>query len=407
MKIRKRYLVFALCCFIQPGCSKKVMRQSPEAVYDDADYGGRSAKKAKSFAFESADVVGYLDSPSPVFLEESAPQSSVSAKDGFEPPAQAPRLPQQAPQTEIKPRRMVTYDGYITTRSINPDSLITVAVALADSMQGYVEVRSNLSVTLRVPVAAFNVVYDSLLKLGEVLNYQKTAEDITDAFRDTDMRIVVLEKTIERYVKLLRLVKEEKEKITLLKEIERLREELEVLRVRKSMLALRAEFAKVVFTVQQLKTGFTYAAAGDLEGFEWIAHCDPLNANSFGKKLVLEVPTGMTALTKRPFWIAQSPAGCKVWTSQVRNMPKGTSTFWINAIACRMKEQYAQVDTSSIGGYRFVRCVPNPGVKYRYYVGVRVVDKDVQVVHCYFPDEVQEKRYLKSIQQVLVAGRTL
>jgi hypothetical protein len=100
--------------------------------------------------------------------------------------------------------------------------------------------------------------------------------------------MTVLEKTIERYVKLISLVKEEKEKIALLKEIERLRVELESLQVRKSVLALRADFAMIVYTVQQVTTGFAgVQVTGQVKGLEWISGLDPYTPYRLGRKLNL------------------------------------------------------------------------------------------------------------------------
>jgi hypothetical protein len=307
-------------------------------------------------------------------------------------------------KAQIKPARMITYDGFIACRSIKPDSLISRAVALAESLKGYVEERNGQSVTLRIPVPKFEIIYDSLLKLGEVTNYRRSAEDITDAFRDTDLRMTVLEKTIERYVKLISLVKEEKEKIALLKEIERLRVELESLQVRKSVLALRADFAMIVYTVQQVTTGFAgVQETGQVKGLEWISGLDPVTPYRLGRKLKLEIPDGMVRLEKRNYWITQSPAGSRVWTARIQNEPAGTSDFWINTLGFQLQDRFLTVDTSTVSGYRFLRCTPQPGVNYRYNVGIRVVKKEVYILQCFFPDEIQEKRYFDTIKKILAS----
>lgn len=373
-------------------------------------------KQRKAKTFDNAEVIGYLDNPTPVYLSEDKRLEGSQAQKSQEVDAQIEQLKQQldqeqsqpsskAVQQAIKTKRMITYDGSISSRSIKPDSLLNKAISLTESLKGYVEVRNEESVTLRIPVNRFSTVYDSLLKLGEIIDYQRTAEDITDAFRDTDLRVTVLEKTIERYVKLIKLVKEEKDKIALLKEIEQLRVELETLKVQKSVLSLRAEFGKLVYSVQQITTGFAGIQQNDqIKGFEWLSYLDPINTYRFGKMLKLATPDGFVKMKERKFWIAQSPAGSKVWTAVIPNNPSGTSDFWSSAVSFKLKGEFLSVDTSSVSEYRFIKCIPQPGVNYRYYVGLKVVGKEIHLVQCYFPDELQENRYLTNIKKVLTTN---
>jgi hypothetical protein len=366
------------------------------------------SREPKTFSFDNAEVVGYLDNPSPVYQSEDKLLEGPEARKSQDVDAQIEQLKLEMEQAHpeaqkaVKPKRMITYDGSISCRSNKPDSCITGAIELTESLKGYVEQRNEQSVTLRIPVNSFGTVYDSLLKLGEIIDYQRTAEDITDAFRDTDLRVTVLEKTIERYVKLIKLVKEEKDKIALLKEIERLRVELEMLKVQKSVLSLRAEYGKLVYSVQQISTGFAGIQQSDqVEGFEWLSYLDPFNTYRFGKTLKLTVPDGMVSIKDRDLWIAQSPAGSKIWTTIVPNSPSGTSDFWINAVAFKLNQQYLFVDTSSVSEFRFLRCTPQPGANYRYYIGVKVVGEKIHLIQCYFPDELQENRYFTNIKKVL------
>jgi hypothetical protein len=394
------------------GCSRNVTRASYPGIENQSD---AQYQKRKTIAFDNAEVVGYLDNPTPAYASKSEVRQEHPPEKSQEIDAQLEQLKQEldqpqtssskAVQQEVKQKRMITYDGFISCRSVKPDSLLNKAISLTESLKGYVEVRNEGSVTLRVPVNRFSTVYDSLMKLGEIIDYQRTAEDITDAFRDTDLRVTVLEKTIERYVKLIKLVKEEKDKIALLKEIERLREELETLKVQKSVLALRAEYGKLVYSVQQITTGFAGIQRSDqIKGFEWLSYLDPFNTYRYGKMLKLTTPDGFVKMNERNFWIVQSPAGSKIWTTVVPNNPSGTSDFWINAVSYKLKEQFISVDTSSISDYKFIRCIPQPGVNYRYYAGLKVVGKEIHLIQCYFPDELQENRYFTNIKKVLTTN---
>jgi hypothetical protein len=411
--------IISVC--IASGCSPKPLLKasSPASQYQNNPQSQISDSRAKSknFVFDNAEVVGYLDNPTPVYLTESSEKNQNIDEELEKLKQELETLPENGNQSGletkygltkqqilVKKKRMITYDGFISSRSIKPDSLISSAVALAESLKGYIEVRNGRSVTLRIPVPKFGIVYDSLLRLGEVIDYQRSAEDITDLFRDTDLRVAVLEKTIERYVKLIRLVKEEKEKISLLKEIERLREELESLRVQKSVLALRAEFAKIVYSVQQVTTGFAgIQQSTQMKGFQWISNLDPVSPYRFGRMLKLKIPDGMVKVKHRNYWITQSPAGSRIWTAKVPNNPEGTSDFWINGLAFELQERFLTVDTSSASGYRFIRCTPQQGVNYRYDVGIKVVRNKVHILQCFFTDEIQENRYFDNVKKILAA----
>lgn len=300
-----------------------------------------------------------------------------------------------------KAGRMVTYTGTITTRSTNPDSLLETALQLAISVDGYIERREQSMVTVRVPAHHFAMVYDSLIKLGEVVSFNKFTEDITDAFRDTDQRIAILQKTIDRYVQLLPLVEKETEKITLLKSIETLQEEMEFLKVLKKTLAKRAEYATIHFTVLARETGFrsyTYSAG---RGFTWIQELSPFNYQKFGGKLPFRVPDGMVLLKKKNPWAVQSPGGTRVWSGRIKNRPCGTETYWIDAIRFRLKDEYQSSELDTVGNYHCIWFTPYPGSGYRYAVGVRVVKKKIHVIQCYFPNEEQIARYRKAVEIAL------
>lgn len=335
-------------------------------------------------------VTGYLDNASTIIPANSQGQTTPDALDA----AMAP-----------KTGRMVTYTGTITTRSTNPDSLLETALQLAKSVDGYIERREQSMVTVRVPAHHFAMVYDSLVKLGEVVSFNKFTEDITDAFRDTDQRIAILQKTIDRYVQLLLLVEKETEKITLLKAVEALQEEMEFLKVLKKTLAKRAEYATIHFTVEARETGFRSYAYSAGRGFTWIQELSPFNYKKFGGKLTFCVPEGMVLLKKKNPWAVQSPGGTRVWSGRIKNKPCGTETYWIDAILFRLKDEYQFSELDTVGNYHLIWFTPYPGSGYLYAVGVKVVKKNIYVIQCYFPNEEQIARYRKAVEIALSGKR--
>lgn len=297
---------------------------------------------------------------------------------------------------------MVTYTGLITTRTTNPDSLIETALKLAKNVDGYIEQRHGYSITLRVPSDKFSFVYDSLLTLGEIISFQKSSEDITDAFRDTEQRIRILQKTIERYIQLLPLVSKEREKIALLKKIEKQREQLELLEVQRKSLIRRAEYATILFSVEQRSTGYNnYSDQPPIKRFAWISALSPFEYRKFGKKLTFPIPEGMIRAKTKGVWTMQSPGGTRAWSGKLPNYPRATTGFWIDAIQFRLKESYLSIATDTIGDFHTLLFTPFPGSNYRYMLAVKVVKKKIHVLQYYFPDTLQEQRYRNAIETAL------
>jgi hypothetical protein len=399
-------------------CSKKSIYMNT----DGREYKERSYQPAPETNYE-LELAPYQNQESNKYSENQQLQSGMDSdeeplrkmldkddsrshdKHKMERKEQSPAGPAEKKIEQEKPRlqkkRMVTYEGIIQTRSSKPDSLIEKAVNLAESVKGFVQYKHDDTVILRIPLESFQVVYDSLLKLGEIIDHQKIAEDITDAFRDANLRIEILEKTIKRYIALIAMTKAEAEKINLLKEVERLREELEVLQVQKRALLSRASYATLHFIVQERTPAVSNIEMYAGEGFYWIRSLDPVYYPQFGKSLKLPVPKGMLYLKDKEGWMVESPGGTRMWAARIQNKPHGTSRFWIDAIYFRIREQYKTSDSSKIGDYQFIRFKPYPGSNFIYTIGLTTKEDEIHIVQIFFPDEDQESRYLKTIQSAI------
>jgi len=429
----KTFLFPALCAvFLLVNCSSSIRSTYPQqlpyeqapaaadqsAVHDKILRLERTHEKMKRSpvqsvqkyeeAFDDAEVGGYLDNPTPAYISElqesnGSPRGSGKSIAAMQQLAPMAQMKQKGP---TRPERLITYDASLTTRSPRPDSVIERAIFLTGVVKGYVEARSNASVTLRIPSALFDTVFNALLKIGEIVDFRKSAEDITDAFQDANLRIQILNKTIQRYLKLVNQVKDESEKLKLLKEIETLREELENLEVQKKTLALRAQFAKIIFSVVAVAPRAQLSMNQEIRGFEWVHLLDPFNTRSLGKVLQYAVPAGMVRIKGNDFWLVESADGTKVWSSKLRNKPEGSATFWRDAIRQRLIGEYNTMDTSNSQGYEFIRFTPYPGSQYVYCVGVSVQNGYIQLVQAYFPDEKQEKRYFQAIRDILGRRRS-
>ncbi|MEO0605317.1 MAG: DUF4349 domain-containing protein [Myxococcota bacterium] len=160
------------------------------------------------------------------------------------PPAPPPPAATLEPVTPA-PERMVHYNGYARMRSTRPRETLDAIAKLATDAEGRVDRLTDTQATIRVPEARFDEVWLAVLELGDVLVKRVRADDVTDQFRATDLRVRTLREMQKRLVRLLSRARSEEEKLALLQEITRVTEELD--RTESQLRALRdlAEMSEI------------------------------------------------------------------------------------------------------------------------------------------------------------------
>ncbi len=331
--------------------------------------------------------------------------STISKKAKEEDPLS--ELDQKEDEAPAKERRMVHYDGSVMLRVTDPRKTLEEAALMAISMGGFVEQQDQTMVMLRVPVEHIRDAFAKLLGMGDVLSKSLSAADITDAFTATELRLKTMRTSRDRLIVLLANVKDEEERLEILREIRRLTEEIDALDMRVKTLAKLAAFSRLTLQVQPRETrGTTKADA--LAAFRWIDDLSPFRRDTAqrGSLLKLEAPAEMVVLNEARHWVAESADGAVVWTSKRKNAPKGSSDFWASAIAERMQDGFAETSRGKIGGFDFVTFVDGGAAHYRYLVGVRAAGDDLEVIEIYFPTPEHEKRYAPGVKAVIPGGNS-
>jgi hypothetical protein len=340
-----------------------------------------------------------------------APQISgkpgpVSSGSGFEANnAQTPVIDQ--------PRvRMVHYDGSIMQRAARPEAVLDSAIRYVRSRGGELESRDNQSAALRVPVDKFRAVFDSLLTFADVIEKSISALDITESFRDNDLRIRIAKTTIERLKAILLKTEKDEEKIRLLDEIKRVSETLEGLERQRQSLADRAEFSTIRLQVVQYRPGsLRQYTVGEINGFGWIGGLTPFHPESRDVRHQLEfsVPKGMVPVKSKNYrgikmWRLSSADGAQFWSCSRKNQPRGTTEFWFAALKERLAGEFPVADTAVAGNFKMLRLVSFDPEPYVYIVGVWAHDKNLDIVEVYFPSSKHEERYKKDILASIAGG---
>ncbi len=330
----------------------------------------------------------------------------------------APSTPAETTETEepLNPeaarQRMVFYDGFVKLRSVKPQETLDAAAELAKAVGGYVESLKSNMIILRIPVAKFDEIYKAVLKLADVLEKSVSARDITESFQDVELRLATAIMTRNRLVELLSQSKDEKEKIRLLKEIQRLSEQVETLENLKAMLATMADFSKLTIVVEERQLMAGRADAEELAEFKWIASLSPFKRDAWKDKTRLNftVPKEMVELDKKDRFIAESADGAVFWALCRDNLPEGDAQFWIEAIKVRLAQEFGAVSQQKAGDYVLLRFVENAEKPYIYFIGVKAdhvgADREppLHLIQVYFPSEAQEKRYGESILDSIAKG---
>jgi hypothetical protein len=330
------------------------------------------------------------------------PKGAESDGEAGDMPADDGVRPGSAP----KPKRMVHYNGFLKLRVSNPTETLQQATEIADAAGGYVESLSSTTVTLRVPVAKFREIYTKLAKIGDVLSRSMTAHDVTDAFVAMDLRVKTLRASRDRLITLLARAKKTREKLHLLREIQRLTEEIDQLEMHLGTLVSLAALSRLTVEAVPHQLQVRGSVTEPIAAFRWIHGLSPFARDIafHGDKLELAVPKGMVELSDRAFWIAESADGAVIWASEQENLPAGSSEYWINAIKTRLGPEFGEANISKIGGFQVLRMVDQSEKAYRYVVAARVAGDVLELIEVYYPSGDHEKRYGAAVKSVIEGG---
>jgi hypothetical protein len=307
---------------------------------------------------------------------------------------------------ETRPERMIHHDGYLRLRTPRPDELVDKATEVVEAVGGYVERLDGGSAVFRVPVAEFQSVFDKILTLGEVIDQSITTEDITDAYMDVDLRLNIARSTLERLTELLAKAKGEKEKIRILREIQRIRTEIETLAAQKELLIAKANFSTINLHIE-VRSLKRVGAVENIAAFQWIHDLSPFDelVARRGRSLELDVPEGMVVLEGKELWLAESADGAFMRASRHELQPVGDTDFWLQAVRQRLGPDYGEVTVMEKGEFKLLRLENRSETPYIYLVGLHVDrSHNLQVVEIYYPAPALEKRYQEQVFSSVAGG---
>lgn len=165
--------------------------------------------------------------------------------EGVDAPAGTVADPHAAPAT-----RMIVYRAFLRLAvAVVTDGLAAID-ALALRHGGYVESSTLSRRVLRIPVQRYRDALAELRRLGDVLDFQQSTEDVTEQYQDVAARIDNLRALRARYLELLAQATTMEQRLAVEKELRRIELELRVLEEERRLLADRAAFATVTVDLE-------------------------------------------------------------------------------------------------------------------------------------------------------------
>ncbi|WP_437735409.1 DUF4349 domain-containing protein [Sorangium sp. So ce1335] len=188
----------------------------------------------------------------------ASPQGAAAAPQGA-----------AAVRTSASPAPLLVYTAQIAMAVFEVSASLGKVEALAQELGGFLARRDDQAITIRVPAARFDEALKRLEGLGDMLQRNVVAEDVTEEFLDLGVRIRNARAVRDRLEKLLDKATKVEESIQLERELARVTSELERLEGRLKYLRDRIAFSTLTVSFQPRSTE-AIAPSGPRLPIDWL-----------------------------------------------------------------------------------------------------------------------------------------
>jgi TfoX/Sxy family transcriptional regulator of competence genes len=296
--------------------------------------------------------------------------------------------------------RMVNYTGEIHLENSQPETVIDTVVQRAVAKGGSVSNRRNGFVSLQIPVAEFKDFFNYILTLGKITGKSIYASDITDAYSDNAARLRIAESTLARLQELLAAAKTEQEKITLLKEIQRVSEQIEQRKLTEKELLRKAAFSTINLWARNTPVQ-VYRIK--ISAFGWFYGLPMYGYFQLDKPLKLSVPQNFIETEDSgERWSAASALSAEFLAFERENNPQGTPDFWANAMLEYFKSQY-NTELKSEENFSLLRLQSFETEPRVFYIAIlkKSDKKTLKIAIARFPSLNVEQKNSEAVMEVL------
>ena len=326
------------------GCSKKAVLESA------ADYGFYAEDEMDMMAGDADMTVSTRESRAP----RPAPKAS-GGRSGYA--GSPPPPPEPEPEEPIAPekptaKRMIAYEGSTTLRVARIREAVDAITATVVELGGFVERVDGARLSVRVPVDRFQDGLVAIQAHGDVVDERIFASDVTEAFQDVKLRLDTAEATRARLVELLAKTEDEQTKLMLIREIQRLTDQIDQMSAQASTLQRMADLSRISIQLVE-REALAHQGAADSAEMRWIRQLSPFGADVVrgGGYVKLDVPDGMVGLKLWREYVAEAPDGSRIWSGRLKTEVQADSAFWVEAMKERLAGDFASADVATHGDY--------------------------------------------------------
>lgn len=147
--------------------------------------------------------------------------------------------------------RVIIFNADITIETEDTAALAVQVASLAAKYGGYVVSTSSANVVIRVQADKFEPAIDEIKKMGEDVEVRVFSEDVTEVFRDTQIRLDSKLKARDRYLELLKRAENVRAALEIERELERLNVEIEELKGRITRLSHLSKYSTISVRIEE------------------------------------------------------------------------------------------------------------------------------------------------------------
>ena len=168
--------------------------------------------------------------------------------------------------------RLIIYNANLDLKVKVLDSIPSKIKVIASNNQGYVSSVSNHRISLKVKAELLDQAIKEIAKLGKVTSKNVSSNDITDSYRDSEIRLENALKSRNRYLELLAKAENVEATLKVERELERLNTEIDLLKGRLKNYDNQITYSQIdVYLTQKVKPGIVgYVFVGLYESIKWL-----------------------------------------------------------------------------------------------------------------------------------------
>lgn len=300
---------------------------------------------------------------------------------------------------------LVVYTGYLRLQVRRVLDAVNAITKKTEDRGGYIESMTSTVVVVRVPGQDFDQVMVEFAQLGEVLEQNIRAEDVTDQFTDVGARLVVAKDARARLLALLAQEKNVEQRLAILAEIKRLTEDIEAMESTLTTLQNLVDYFTITIELEPIledSRSTLYESP-----FQWIRELSAHQATLDGDDdFVLSVPKGFVHFDEEDDFRAQSADTAMLRATRIDNEPVGDDTFWGAAVQHEMLARGEKAVKDGTSGAVRYRAYVSDDLKPRYYlVGVAVRGEELFVIEAFFPNQESYERHIETVIASLATFR--